>query len=82
MFNIDNLVIKQALIGSFTWFFTYFFIRRLFNPDFHSSLQFEFRDGLYGAIAMFIMIVLNFVLFKFYNVDTELSQKVRKTIPN
>jgi hypothetical protein len=79
--RIKPIVYKQAAIGSATWFITYFFIRRIFNPDFWDEvkLQFEFRDAIFGSIAMFFMIIFNFALFKFYNVDTEEASKVEKT---
>jgi hypothetical protein len=79
--KINPIVYKQATIGAVTWFITYFFIRRIFNPDFwnETKLQFEFRDAIFGSIAMFFMIVFNFVLFKFYGVDTEEAENVEKT---
>jgi hypothetical protein len=79
--KIEPIVYKQAAIGAVTWFITYFFIRRIWNPDFwdESKLRFEFKDAIFGSIAMFFMIVFNFALFKFYNVDTPEAEKVEKT---
>jgi hypothetical protein len=79
--RIEPIVYKQAAIGSATWFITYFFIRRVLNPDFwdENKLQFEFRDAMFGCVAMFFMIVLNFALFKFYSLDDEEIKKVQKT---
>jgi hypothetical protein len=82
LIKIEPIVYKQATIGAVTWFITYFFIRRIWNPEFwnESKLLFEFKDAIFGSIAMFFMIVLNFALFKFYDVDTPESKKVGKTI--
>jgi hypothetical protein len=84
MFNIEPIIYKQALIGSLTWFVTYFFIRRFLNPYFWEGnrLDWEFKDGLYGTVAMFFMILMNFVFFKFYEVDNKEYKKVKKTFTN
>jgi lysylphosphatidylglycerol synthetase-like protein (DUF2156 family) len=71
-YKLSWFMIRHAFIGSLTWFITYFYIRRLLNPTtWQTNMDEVFIDSLFGAFAMFIMLLMNFFLFKFYECDEE-----------
>ncbi len=76
-------MIRQAFIGSLTWFISYFFIRKLFNPyNWKYDMDEIFIESLFGAFAMFMMLLMNFILFKFYDCDNTQNNKDNNKIMN
>jgi hypothetical protein len=75
-YKLNWFIVRHAFIGSLTWFITYFYIRKVLNPyNWTQNMDEIFIESLFGGFAMFIMLIMNFVLFKFYDCDDENKQK-------
>ena len=75
-YKINWFIIRQAFIGSLTWFITFFLFRKLLNPyNWKYDIDEIFIESLFGAFAMFLMLIMNFVLFKFYDCDSKENDK-------
>jgi hypothetical protein len=76
-YKINWFIMRQAFIGSLTWFITYFLFRKLLNPyNWKYDMDEIFIESLFGAFAMFMMLVMNFILFKFYDCDNDRNKKI------
>jgi hypothetical protein len=84
-YKLNWFIVRHAFIGSITWFITYFYIRKVLNPyNWSRNMDEIFIESLFGSFAMFIMLLMNFILFKFYdcedaNKEKKLIQDVSKT---
>ena len=82
-YKLNWFMVRHAFIGSLTWFITFFYIRKLLNPyNRHLNMDEIFIESLFGAVAMFIMLLMNFFLFKFYDCEDETNNENKKILEN